>query len=117
MGVLPGDCEPARDLPHDSAPICGWAVTPGQVASVPNFGTQATIQEWISWSRTHNRRIGACILEWVLMDPRRGAEFSKRIFAEGSSGPDAADITPPSPQFWYGSEHWSPGLLCSSLTR
>ena len=49
-GVLSGDCEPARDLPHDPAPIRGWAVTPGQVASASNFGTQATIQEWISWS-------------------------------------------------------------------
>ena len=25
-------------------------VLPGQVASVPNFRTRGTIQEWISWS-------------------------------------------------------------------
>ena len=78
-GSHPGHCEPSQDLPHDPAPIRGWADTPGHVAPVPSFGTRATAQEWVSWSWTHDRRMRACILELVLMDPRRGAEFIKRI--------------------------------------
>ena len=82
MGLSLEDCEPARDQLHDPSPLRGWAVTPGKFAPVPSFGTRATILEWITWSRTHDRWMRACILEWILMDPTRGAEFIKQLSAE-----------------------------------
>ena len=82
MGVSPGHCESSRDLPHHPSPIRSWDVMPGHVARVATFGTRATAQEWISWSRTHDRQMRARILEWVLMDPWRGAELIKRISAD-----------------------------------
>ena len=51
-------------------------------APVQSFGTRATILEWTTWSRIHDRRMRACILVWILMDPSRGAEFVKRLSAE-----------------------------------
>ena len=77
LELSPGDSEPARDLLHDGAPLRGWAVMPGQVFPVPSLGRWATILDWTTFSRTHDRPMRACILEWILMDPTRGAEFVK----------------------------------------
>ena len=73
LGLPSGDCHPDPDLPSDSVPLHGWAEIPGHGVPAPRFGARATIQEWTRFSRTHDRPMRACILEWILMDPRRSA--------------------------------------------
>ena len=82
LGLTSGDCHPDQDLLPDSVPLWGWADVPGHKVPAPRFGAQATIQEWTRFSRTHDRPMRACMLEWILMDPRRSTGFIKHISAE-----------------------------------
>ena len=66
-------------LPHEPAPIRGWAMMPGHTVPVTSFGIRATPQELVSWAQANDRRLRAGILEWILMDLMRGEEFIKRI--------------------------------------
>ena len=90
LGLSSGECQPDRDLLPDSVSLRGWADIPGQVVPPPRIGDQAAIQEWTRFSRTHERPMRACILEWILLDPRRAPEFIKRLSAK-------ADI-----RSWFG---------------
>ena len=52
---------------------------PGHGVPAPRFEAWATIQEWTRFSRIHDRPMRACILEGILMDPRRSSEFIEQI--------------------------------------
>ena len=73
------ECEPALDLPYELVLIRGWANLPSHVVPVPNFGSQATAQEWVSWARVNDRLLRTAVLEWILIDPTRGKKFLKNI--------------------------------------
>ena len=79
LGLLEEECTPAQWATYEPVPISGWACLPGHSVFVPNLGRQATVREWTSWARLHNRQLSAGMLEWILMDPVRGQEFIKNI--------------------------------------
>ena len=79
LGLTMEECKPALDLPNKLVAISGWANLLSHAVPMPNFGSQATSQEWVSWARVNDRRLRAAVLEWVLIDPSRGEKFIKKV--------------------------------------
>ena len=75
MGLSEDEYRPAPESTYWAVRIHGWVSPPGHLRTVPDLGAQAPAREWISWVKRCDRQLRARVLEWVLMDPARGAVF------------------------------------------